>query len=216
MYFYLLLLFSWTKQDNQFYQKLRDTSKRALRAMWEKQDVGDKWLTRKLEIARNTLWLLNLLLLNTTYDDEREGIFGLRQIWKTKFSEAVMEKRRPINSKQATIGFNDLNTADTTFRWEGEQDRRTQPMLVGPQVHSEFQTTLLVLSLTPNKKNSLEMQQGPLCFAVSWKYFSYLKYSLKYRYWFLLPLCFYPYYDQYDYLICFKIYSSSAIFPLWN
>ena len=27
---------------------------------------------------------------------------------------------------------------------------------------------------------------------------------------------FYPNYDQYDYLIYFKIYSSSAIFPLWN
>ena len=62
-----------------------------------------------------------------------------------------------------------------------------------------------------------EMQQVPLRFVVSWKHSSHLKYSLKYTYiCFFVPLCFYPNYDQYDYLICFKIYSSSAIFPLWN
>jgi len=61
-----------------------------------------------------------------------------------------------------------------------------------------------------------EMQQVPLRFAVSWKYSSYLKYSLKYVYFFFLSFCFYPSYDQYDYLICLKIYCSSAIFPLWN
>ena len=57
------------------------------------------------------------------------------------------------------------------------------------------------------------MQQVPLRFAVSWKHSSRLKYSLKYTYICLfLSLSFYINYDQYDYLICFKIYSSSAIF----
>ena len=37
-----------------------------------------------------------------------------------------------------------------------------------------------------------------------------------YTFIFFLYLCFYPNYDQHDYLIYFKIYSTSAIFLLWN
>ena len=58
-----------------------------------------------------------------------------------------------------------------------------------------------------------EMQQVPLHFAVCFKYS--LKYIDLHVFFFkFLSPCFYPNYDQYDYLIYFKIYSSSAIFPL--
>ena len=54
------------------------------------------------------------------------------------------------------------------------------------------------------------MQQVPLRFAVSWKHSSYLKYSLKiFIYSFFLSVFIVI-------MISMTIYSSSAIFPLWN
>lgn len=76
------LVVKWNKARNSICQKLPKINRKQMLVVPEKQDAGDRWLVRELEIVRNTPWPLNSSLPNSSCDKQKEAkfpSFGLLQ-----------------------------------------------------------------------------------------------------------------------------------------